>query len=120
VRKTFTGLGLAFATIILPVALVHNERLAMTLLMMACLSYGMFASNVYAVTQTLAGPHAAGKWTAVQNGFANFAGVVGPWLTGWLVQQTGEFYPAFAVAAGVSLTGGAIFVFGIGPIEQIL
>jgi MFS family permease len=120
VRKTFTGLGLAMATIILPVALVRDESLAMGLLMLACLSYGMFASNVYAVTQTLAGPNAAGKWTAVQNGFANFAGIVGPWLTGWLVQQTGNFYSSFAVAAGVSLTGGAIFVFGIGPIEQIL
>jgi len=120
VRKTFAGMGLALATIILPVALVRDARLAMGLLMLACVSYGMFASNVYAITQTLAGPRAAGKWTGVQNGFGNFAGVVGPWLTGWLVQQTGDFYLSFAVAAGVSLTGAAIFVFGIGPIEQIL
>jgi MFS family permease len=120
VRKTFAGVGLSLSTIILPVALVHDERLAMTLLMLACLSYGMFASNVFAITQTLAGPHAAGRWTAVQNGFGNFAGVVGPWFTGWLLQQTGAFYVSFAVAAAVSLTGAAIFVLGIGPIEQIL
>jgi MFS family permease len=120
VRKTFAGLGLALATIILPVALVRDVRLAMGLLMLACVSYGMFASNVYAITQTLAGPRASGKWTGMQNGFGNFAGIVGPWLTGWLVQQTGDFYLSFAVAAGVSLTGAAIFVSGIGPIEQIL
>jgi len=92
---------------------------AMALLMLACVSYGMYASNVWAITQTLAGPHAAGKWTAGQNGFANFSGVVGPLVTGWLVEHTGLFSLSFAVAAGVSLTGAAICVFGIGPIEEI-
>jgi MFS family permease len=119
VRKTFTGLGLAFSTIILPVALVRDESLAMGLLMLACLFYGMFASNVWAVTQTLAGPHAAGKWTAMQNGIGNFAGVVGPAVTGWLLDMTGLYASSFAVAAAVALTGAAIFVFGIGPLKQV-
>lgn len=119
VRKTFTGLGLALSTIILPVALVRDETLAMVLLMTASLCYGMFASNVWAITQTLAGTHASGKWTALQNGVGNFAGIVCPALTGWLVQRTGLFSLSFAVAAGVAFTGAAIFVFGIGPIQQI-
>jgi ACS family D-galactonate transporter-like MFS transporter len=119
VRKTFTGLGLALATIILPVALVRDETLAMALLMVACLFYGMFASNVWAITQTLAGPHAAGKWTAMQNGIGNFSGVVGPAVTGWLLDRTGLYSPAFAVAAVVALAGAAIFVFGIGPLRQV-
>lgn len=119
VRKTFTGLGLALSTIILAVAIVRDETAAMVLLMLACLCYGMFASNLFAITQTLAGPHAAGKWTSAQNGFGNIAGFVGPALTGWLVQRTGVFYSSFAVAAAVALTGSAIFVFGIGPIKQI-
>jgi len=119
VRKTFTGLGLALSTIILPVALVRDESLAMALLMLACLCYGMFASNVWAITQTLAGPHAAGKWTAMQNGIGNFAGVVGPAVTGWLLDKTGLYSSAFAVAAAVAFTGAAIFVFGIGPLKQV-
>jgi len=119
VRKTFTGLGLALSTIILPVALVRDETLAMGLLMLACLCYGMFASNVWAITQTLAGPHAAGKWTAMQNGVGNFAGVVGPAVTGWLLDLTGLYQAAFAVAAAVAFTGAAIFVFGIGPLRQV-
>jgi MFS family permease len=119
VRKTFTGLGLALSTIILPVALVRNESLAMGLLMLACLSYGMFASNVWAITQTLAGPHAAGKWTAMQNGIGNFAGVVGPAVTGWLLDKTGLYASAFAVAAAVAFAGAAIFVFAIGPLKQV-
>ncbi len=119
VRKTFAGLGLTLSTIILPVALVRDERMAMFLLILASLSYGLFASNLFAMTQTLAGPHAAGKWTAMQNGFGNFAGVVCPAVTGWLVQRTGLFSLSFGVAAAVALTGAAIFVFGVGPIEEI-
>jgi MFS family permease len=119
VRKTFTGLGLALSTIILPVALVRDETIAMGLLMLACLCYGMFASNVWAITQTLAGPHAAGKWTALQNGIGNFAGVVGPAVTGKLLDLTGLYSPSFAVAAAVALTGAAIFVYGIGPLKQV-
>ncbi|HUB77610.1 MAG TPA: MFS transporter [Bryobacteraceae bacterium] len=119
VRKTFAGLGLALSSIILPVALVRDESVAMGLLMLACLFYGMFASNVWAITQTLAGPHAAGKWTALQNGIGNFAGVVGPAVTGKLLDLTGLYSPSFAVAAAVAFAGAAIFVYGIGPLKPV-
>jgi len=63
VRKSFAGLGLLFSTIILPVAVVRNESVAMALLLLTCWCYGMFGSNLWAITQRLAGPSAAGKWT---------------------------------------------------------
>jgi MFS family permease len=119
VRKTFAGIGLTLSTVILPVAVVHDERIAMALLMFTCLSYGLFSANLFAITQTLAGPRAAGKWTGLQNGFGNFAGVAAPWFTGWVVQVTGEFYLAFVVAAVIVLAGAFFFVIGIGPIKQV-
>jgi MFS family permease len=119
VRKTFTGAGLALATIILPVSVVRSDRAAMTLLMLACACIGMWSSNQWAITQTLAGPRAAGKWCAMQNGVGNLAGVAAPWFTGWVVQRTGQFYLAFLAAAMVALAGAAIMVFGIGPVEQV-
>ncbi|HTS27765.1 MAG TPA: MFS transporter [Bryobacteraceae bacterium] len=119
VRRMFAGTGLVLSTIILPVCVVESERAAMGLLILACLSYGLYSSQVFAITQTLAGPRAAGKWTGLQNGFANLAGVVAPWLTGWVVQQTGQFYWAFVVAAAIVLASAAMFVFGIGRIEQV-
>ncbi len=119
VRKTFAGTGLVLSTIILPVCVVQDERLSMGLLILACLSFGLYTANVFAITQTLAGPRAAGKWTGLQNGFANLAGVVAPWLTGWVVQETGQFYWAFVVAAAIVLVSAAMFVFGIGRIEQV-
>jgi len=119
VRKTFAGLGLTLATLILPVAVVRNETGAMVLLMVTCACYGLFSSNVYAITQTLAGPHAAGKWTSFQNGFANLAGVAAPWFTGWVVQRTGQFYLAFLVAAVIALCGAGCYVIGVGPIRPV-
>jgi MFS family permease len=119
VRKTFSGTGLALATIIVPVSLVHSDRAAMALLMLACAFIGMWSSNLWAITQTLAGPRAAGKWCAIQNGVGNLAGVVAPPVTGWVVDRTGQFYLAFLAAALVALLGSAFTIFGIGPVEQV-
>jgi MFS transporter, ACS family, D-galactonate transporter len=119
VRKTFTGAGLALATIIVPVCVVRSDALAMALLVAGCIFIGMWTSNLWAITQTLAGPRAAGKWCAIQNGIGNLSGVTAPWFTGWVVQRTGQFYLAFLVAALVALAGSAIFVFGIGPVKQV-
>jgi MFS family permease len=119
VRKSFAGLGLAFSTIILPVAVVRSAGFAVGLLMVTCFCYGVFSSNLWAITQTLAGPRAAGKWTSVQNGVGNLGGVLAPWLTGWVVQESGHFYLAFVVAPAAALAGAAAFVFGIGPIRQV-
>ena len=44
---------------------------AMALLFTSCICYGIFAPNLFAMTQTMAGPRAAGKWTGFQNGFGN-------------------------------------------------
>ena len=118
VRKTATGVGLTLSTIILPVVVVRDESVAMALLMAACLSYGIFAPNLFAMTQTMAGPRAAGKWTGFQNGFGNLAGVAAPAVTGWVVQQTGQFYSAFLVAAVMALSAALLYVFGVGPIRQ--
>lgn len=119
VRKTFAGIGLTLATIILPVAVVKDASTAVALLMMACLFFGVYTAQVFAITQTLAGPRASGKWTSLQNGFANFAGVTAPWLTGWIVHVTGHFFWAFVAAAAVVLAAAGIFVFGIRRIEPV-
>jgi ACS family D-galactonate transporter-like MFS transporter len=119
VRKTFSGIGLTLSTVILPVAIVRNESIAMGLLLGACLSYGLFAPNLFAMTQTMAGPRAAGRWTAVQNGFGNLAGVAAPWVTGWVVQESGQFYWAFVVAAVMAISAAGLYVFGVGPIKQV-
>ena len=119
IRKLFAGTGLVLSTIILPVCVVQDQTLSVALLMIACFSFGLYSANVYAITQTLAGPRAAGKWTSLQNGFANLAGVAAPWFTGWVVQRTGQFYWAFVVAAAIVVVSAVMFVFGVRRIEQV-
>ncbi|MGA3042982.1 MAG: MFS transporter [Bryobacteraceae bacterium] len=119
VRKTFTVAGLTLSTVILPVAIVDSKDLSMALLFLACVFFGMWSSNHWALIQTLAGPPAAGKWTAVQNGVGNLAGVAAPALTGLVVARTGQFFWAFAVASGFALAGAIFYMFVIGRIEQV-
>jgi dipeptide/tripeptide permease len=60
---------------------------------------------VFAIPQILAGPKASGSWVGVQNAAGNVAGLLAPAITGILVDQTGKFGVAFALAAGVNLLG---------------
>jgi len=61
--------------------------------------------QIWPVTQILAGARAAGRWVGVQNCLANTAGIIGPTVTGWIVDRTGSFDAAFVLAAGVVLVG---------------
>jgi MFS family permease len=119
VRKTCTGFGLGFATVILGVTAIPNQTASLILLLLACASYGVFASSHWAITQTLAGPLAAGKWTGLQNFVANLAGVAAPAITGFVVDSTGQFFWAFAVSAAVALAGAMIYTFGLGKIAPV-
>jgi ACS family D-galactonate transporter-like MFS transporter len=79
---------------------------------------GMSSASVFAFAQTLAGPETAGRWVGLQNGFANFAGVLCPALTGRIVDKTGHFSGAFATTAAIMLLGGFAWVFVVGRLEQ--
>jgi len=119
VRKACTAGGMGFATIILAVTVVSDPTASMILLMLACCSYGVYASSHWAITQTLAGPLAAGRWSGVQNFIANLAGVVAPALTGFVIDKTGQFFWAFAVSAVVVLIGAGVYAFGLGPVKPV-
>src|SRR5207248_10819869 len=60
VRKFFISTGLFMGCLVLPAALVENRVICILLLVAASLCYGMCSSNIWAITQTLAGPAAAG------------------------------------------------------------
>ena len=119
VRKTFTGAGPLIASAIVLVSVVEDHRIAGALLILVCAAMGVCSSNLWAVTQTLAGPETAGKWTGLQNCFGNFAGIIAPALTGFVVQQTGRFFWAFVITGAVSLLGSAAWFFGVGPIKAV-
>jgi MFS family permease len=119
IRLGFVAGGMWLSTLLLPACLVQNDALSMTLLVVACLALGLTSSNLGAVTQTLAGPGAAGRWMGLQNGMGNLAGILGPYVTGLMVAQWGGFFPAFVAAFVASIAGGCSYVWIVRRVEPI-
>jgi cyanate permease len=105
----FIATGLLFTTIILPSAMIHDQKISLGLLMIGCFAFGLFSGNHWALAQSLAGPMASGKWTGLANGIGNIPGILAPWFTGWVVRETGEFYYAFVVCAFFALLGAFFY-----------
>ena len=66
---------------------------------------GVQSPGVYAIPQILAGPRAAGRWVGIQNSLGNFAGIIAPAATGFIIASTHRFTAAFLLAAAVSILG---------------
>lgn len=106
VRQQFVCWGmLGCCALMLPAVLVSGQALANFFLISAFISLGAWSSNNWALTQLLAGPQAAGKWTGIQNCMGNFAGILGPAISGYALQATHSFFAAFAIACGVLVLG---------------
>jgi len=103
-------LGLAFA---------HD---AMTIAILLCLAGAASAAlslNLYAVAQMFAGPRASGTWVGVQNAIGNLSGIIGPIITGMVVQRAG-YNSAFILTAAVALFGAIWWAIAIPRIRQVI
>jgi len=120
VRKTFAGGGIASCGIFLGLAGVVPARFSAAVIILAVVSFGVMSSSHWAISQTLAGPSAAGRWVGFQNFFGNLSGIIAPTVTGYVLDRTGHFYWAFLIAAGVGLASAASWIFLIGPIQPVV
>jgi ACS family D-galactonate transporter-like MFS transporter len=96
------------------------DKMLVALLLLTGASFGLVSSNLNAVTQTLAGPHAVGRWMGAQNFVANLAGAVAPALTGFLVGRTGHFYWPFLITSVIAWVGAVHYVLVVGPVEPVV
>jgi MFS family permease len=81
---------------------------------------GANSPGVFGIPQILAGPRAAGRWVGIQNGIGNFAGVIAPALTGFLLGASHHFTSAFLVAAVASflgVVGWVLMIPKVAPLE---
>jgi len=120
VRKTFLIVGAAGGGTCLFASTRVGNAGCIALLMLTGVLLSLSASNMWATTQTLAGPHASGRWTGLQCAFANLSGVVASWLTGYILQRTGHFSAAFAVVMGFGWAGALCWRYVVGPIEPVV
>ena len=119
-RKTFTAGGLLLIALLLPLVLIHRIEWALAGLSLASVAHGIYGSNVWALTQTLAGRKATGSWAGFQNAFANTSGIIAPVLTGLIVAHTGRFAWAFIAASTACLIGAASSWFLVHPSDANL
>jgi MFS family permease len=119
VRKLSMAIGHTMVAAGLLGCAAGSDRLSFISLMITGAACGFAGPNTFVFAQTFAGPAVAGRWTGLQNCFANLAGVVVAPLTGLVVDRTGQFWWAFVVAAAITLSGGAFWVFLTGPLRQL-
>jgi ACS family D-galactonate transporter-like MFS transporter len=119
VRKSIVVSGLAGSGILLLLCAVSTPALSIVFLMLGISLQSMSSSNIWAITQTLAGPYAAGRWTGLQNFAGNLPGIVAPALTGFVLERTGHFYWPFAILTLVALLGSLSWLFVVGPVREV-
>jgi MFS family permease len=102
-------LGLAFAKSALVIGV---------LLCLAGAASAALSLNLYAIAQMFAGPRASGTWVGVQNSIGNLSGIVGPIVTGIVVQRAG-YDSAFVLTAAVAAIGAAWWAWGVPRIVQV-
>lgn len=119
VRKTFMGVGMFCNGLFLVGCPAASDQWLVILMLITGASFGLVSSNLNAVTQTLAGPHAVGRWMGAQNFVGNLSGAVAPALTGVIVGRTGHFYWPFVITAVIAWIGALHWVVVVGPLEQV-
>jgi MFS family permease len=119
VRLSMLAGGLMLNALMIPAYLIQDQAISMALLVVACLALGVATSNLFAVSQTLAGREGVGKWIGLQNGMGNIAGVLSPYLTGVIANRLGSFFLAFVAASAVAVVGGLSYWLIVRRVEPI-
>jgi ACS family D-galactonate transporter-like MFS transporter len=105
VRKAFTIVGFVLAFSEIFGAFSNSTTTTLFLAVFSLSGLGLATANYWALTQTMTPAAASARVAGVQNTAANLAGIAAPWITGALVQKTGNFN-APLIAVGFWLVVG--------------
>ena len=89
-----------------------------TLIAITGFGYGPVPNLLFVIGQTMAGPASAGRWVGVQTSIGNLSGIIGPVMTGIIVDAAG-YRPAFIVTAAIVGLGTLIFGLAVRRIEPV-
>lgn len=89
-------------------------------LVVAGLGTSQISTNLFAVAQIFSGPRAAGGWVGMQNSLGNISGIVGPIVSGYLIEAYGGYGWAFALAAAMAALGAVWWALLVPKIEQVV
>ena len=119
VRRRTGLVGSAMAAVgIIAIAQTTTTIALMAWLLPTSLAIGAVTGILFVAGQTLAGPQSAGRWVGVQAGVGNLAGIIGPVITGAIVDSAG-YGPAFVLTAAVAVGGAVIFAIGVPRVAPV-
>lgn len=119
IRRWMMASGqLVVALSVLGLAYADSQLAIAVLLCAAGAATAALSLNIYAVAQMFSGPRAAGTWVGIQNAIGNLSGILGPIVTGLIVDHAG-YDMAFIVTAVVAAAGAVWWLIGVPRIAQI-
>jgi MFS family permease len=119
VRKSCLVAGMLGTTLLLPAGMAATATASVMWIVAAGVCFGLMPGNLWAITQTMAGPTAVGKWTGMQNTIGNIAGMTAPLITGAIVNTTGSFVLAFVATGAASVVGALSFLLLVLKVEPL-
>jgi MFS family permease len=114
-RKGIISIAFLTGLLLIPAALTSNATLAIGLIAAGCL-VGLSTANQLVVLQGCAPPEQVGLWTGIYNFIGNLAGVLAPLVTGYLIERTRSYTPAFVLAAVMIAAGQLSYWFLVGKL----
>ena len=119
VYKSVMGSSHVLAVACMAGMVMLPERGSVAALFVFGIISGASYPGLFAIPQIMAGPGATGRWVGLQNAAGNVAGLIAPLITGVLVDLTGGFGFAFALAAIVNILGFMGWVFLLPAVRPI-
>jgi MFS family permease len=117
-RAMMVASQLLAAAAIFGLAFAHSALAIGLLLCLAGAASAALSLNIYAVAQMFAGPRASGTWVGAQNAIGNLSGIIGPIVTGIVVQRAG-YDSAFILTAIIAAVGALWWALCVPPIRQV-
>jgi len=96
-----------------------SETAMILWLSVAAAMMGATNTQNFAVAQIFAGPRAAGRWVGIQNFGGNCAGILGPVITGLIVDASDSYTVAFVVAGSITFGGALIWGLVVPRVEPV-
>ena len=109
VRKLMQAISL-FGGALALLLLVNAPNVTAAVVLMCCVTgFSAFAMSGFAANPFDIAPRHADVIWGVSNAIATLPGVFGVYLTGWLLDRTGDFAAPFLLTAGLMVVGGIVY-----------
>jgi MFS family permease len=113
-RKAIISVAFLSGLLIIPAAHVTSANAALLLLAASCL-VGLSTANQLVLLQACTPPDRVGLAVGVYNFVGNLAGILAPIATGFVIQVSGSYTPAFVLAAVALALSQFAYWFIVGP-----